>query len=41
MPHWFSFHFQDFAFSFLSILFEGVPFVLLGSLISGFVDAHV
>ena len=41
MPHWFSFHFQDFAFSFLSILFEGVPFVLLGSLISGFVDVFV
>lgn len=41
MPNWFSFHFQDFAFSFLSILLEGVPFVLLGSLISGFVDIFV
>lgn len=40
MP-WFSFHFQDFAFSFLSVLFEGIPFLLLGSLISGFVDVFV
>ena len=40
MP-WFSFQFNDFAFSFLSILFEGVPFLLLGSLISGFVDVFV
>ncbi len=38
---WFSFHFQDFAYSFLSILFEGVPFLLLGSLLSGAVDAFV
>ncbi len=38
---WFSFHFNDFAFSFLSILLEGIPFVLLGSLISGFVDVFV
>jgi len=38
---WFSFHFNDFAFSFLSILLEGVPFILLGSLISGFVDVFV
>jgi len=40
MP-WFSFHFQDFALSFLSVLFEGIPFLLLGSLISGFVDVFV
>ena len=32
MP-WFSFHFNDFAVSFLSILFEGIPFLLLGSLL--------
>jgi uncharacterized membrane protein YraQ (UPF0718 family) len=38
---WFSFHFNDFAFSFLSILLEGVPFILLGSLISGVVDVFV
>jgi uncharacterized membrane protein YraQ (UPF0718 family) len=37
----FSFHFNDFAFSFLSILLEGVPFILLGSLISGLVDVFV
>jgi uncharacterized membrane protein YraQ (UPF0718 family) len=38
---WFSFHFNDFALSFLSILLEGVPFILLGSLISGVVDVFV
>lgn len=38
---WFSFNFQDFAYSFLSILFEGIPFLLLGSLLSGVVDAFV
>ncbi len=37
----FSFHLQDFAFSFLSVLFEGLPFLLLGSIISGFVDVFV
>src|SRR5580704_1553225 len=31
---WFTFHFQDFSYSFLSILFEGIPFLLLGSLVS-------
>ena len=40
MP-WFSFHFSDFALSFLSIIFEGIPFLLLGSLVSGAVDAFV
>lgn len=38
---WFTFHFQDFSYSFLSILFEGIPFLLLGSLVSGVVDAFV
>ncbi len=38
---WFSFHFQDFSYSFLSILFEGIPFLLLGSLVSGLIDAFV
>jgi len=33
--------FNDFARTFLSILFEGAPFLLLGSLISGFVDVFV
>jgi len=37
----FAFSFQDFSYSFLSILFEGIPFLLLGSLISGMVDAFV
>ncbi|MES2996907.1 MAG: permease [Verrucomicrobiota bacterium] len=32
---------QDFAFAFLSILFEGVPFILLGTLISGFIDVYL
>jgi len=32
---------SDFAFTFLSILFEGAPFVLLGTLISGFIDVYL
>src|SRR5678815_4698525 len=28
---WFNFSFQDFAFAFLSVLFEGIPFLLLGA----------
>jgi uncharacterized membrane protein YraQ (UPF0718 family) len=38
---WFSFSINDFAYSFLSVLFEGVPFLLLGSIISGLVDVFV
>lgn len=38
---WFRFSFPDFAFAFLSVLFEGIPFLLLGSLISGVVDVFV
>ena len=38
---WFSFHFSDFALSFLSIIFEGIPFLVLGSLVSGAVEAFV
>lgn len=38
---WFNFSFNDFAFAFLSVLFEGIPFLLLGSLISGFVNVFV
>lgn len=38
---WFKFSFPDFAFSFLSVLFEGVPFLLLGAIIAGFVDVFV
>ena len=40
MP-WFTFQLNDFAYSFLSVLFEGVPFLLLGSIISGVVDVFV
>lgn len=39
--NWFSFHAGDFAVAFLSVLLEGIPFLLLGSLISGLVDAFV
>ncbi len=35
------FNFGDFAISFLSILLEGLPFVLLGTMISGLVDAFL
>jgi uncharacterized membrane protein YraQ (UPF0718 family) len=38
---WFKFSFPDFALSFLSVLFEGIPFLLLGSIISGLVDVFV
>lgn len=32
---------QDFAFAFLSLLFEGAPFILLGTLISGLLDVFL
>jgi uncharacterized membrane protein YraQ (UPF0718 family) len=32
---------QDFAFAFLSILLEGAPFILLGTLLSGFIDVYL
>jgi uncharacterized membrane protein YraQ (UPF0718 family) len=38
---WFQLDFGDFAQAFLSVLFEGAPFLLLGALISGFVDVFV
>ena len=38
---WFHIEFSDFAKAFLSVLFEGAPFLLLGALISGFVDVFV
>lgn len=38
---WFNFNPYDFAFAFLSVLFEGIPFLLLGSLISGFIDVYI
>jgi uncharacterized membrane protein YraQ (UPF0718 family) len=38
---WFNFNLQDFSISFLSILFEGVPFMFIGTLLSGIIDAFV
>src|ERR1700686_4511164 len=38
---WFTFNLQDFSISFLSILFEGVPFMFIGTLLSGIIDAFV
>jgi len=38
---WFNLEFGDFAKTFLSVIFEGVPFLLLGALISGLVDVHI
>jgi len=38
---WFNHSFEAFAYALLSIIFEGIPFLLLGSLISGFVDVYV
>ena len=39
--NWFTFNLQDFSISFLSILFEGVPFMFIGTLLSGIIDAFV
>ena len=38
---WFRFNAGDFGYSFLSVLLEGIPFLLLGSVVSGIVDAYV
>lgn len=38
MSQWFQFNFADFSYSFVSLLLEGVPFILLGTLVSGFLD---
>lgn len=35
---WFEFSLPDFAYAFLSVLLEGVPFLLLGTLLSGMID---
>jgi uncharacterized membrane protein YraQ (UPF0718 family) len=35
---WFSFSVQDFSYAFISVLLEGVPFILLGTLLSGLID---
>jgi len=39
--NWFNHSLDAFSFALLSILFEGLPFLLLGSLISGVVDVFV
>ena len=39
--NWFHFSWQNFWFSFLALAFEGLPFVLAGSLISGLIAAFV
>ena len=38
---WFHFDPSSFAFSFLSVLFESVPFLLLGALLSGLIEVFV
>ena len=38
---WFEFSLNDFSVSFLSILLEGVPFMFIGTLLSGLVDSFV
>jgi uncharacterized membrane protein YraQ (UPF0718 family) len=35
---WFTFSFTDFSYAFLSVLLEGVPFILVGTLLSGVID---
>ena len=35
---WFTFSFPDFSYAFLSVLLEGVPFILLGTILSGLID---
>jgi uncharacterized membrane protein YraQ (UPF0718 family) len=36
--NWFSFSLPDFSYAFLSVLLEGIPFILLGTLLSGLID---
>jgi uncharacterized membrane protein YraQ (UPF0718 family) len=38
---WFTFSWQNFLYSFLALAFEGLPFVLVGSLVSGAIAAFV
>lgn len=35
---WFSFSLPDFSYAFVSVLLEGVPFVLLGTILSGLIE---
>jgi hypothetical protein len=39
--NWFAFSWQNFWFAFLALVFEGVPLILLGSLISGVIAAFI
>lgn len=41
MDHWFWFSLPDFAFSFLSVVLEGVPFILMGVVLSGLIDVFL
>lgn len=41
MDHWFWFSATDFAYGFLSVVLEGVPFILVGVLLSGLVDVFL
>jgi len=41
MDHWFWFSLPDFAYSFLSVVLEGVPFILLGVALSGIIDVFL
>jgi len=38
METWFSFSAADFSYAYVSLILEGVPFLLLGTLISGLID---
>lgn len=41
MDHWFWFSLPDFAYSFLSVVLEGVPFILAGVVLSGIIDVFL
>ena len=41
MDHWFWLSLPDFAYSFLSVVLEGVPFILAGVVLSGLIDAFL
>lgn len=41
MDHWFWFSLPDFAYSFLSVVLEGVPFIFAGVVLSGLIDVFV
>ena len=41
MDHWFWFSLPDFAYSFLSVVLEGVPFILMGVVLSGIIDVFL